>query len=261
MKLLIAGISILIAVNSCQNEATTHTENNQSNNAHTEKHWSYNGETGPSHWKELEVNSDCGGKYQSPINIVNYQLDETLAPLNITYSDSTHIHDVVNNGHSIQYNFDAGDYITLDNKRYELKQFHFHEPAEHLIDGVRYPMVLHLVHISDAGEYAVFAVMAKEGVSSSPFDFLESYLPLNVEETKVVDTAFDMNLNLPEDKTYFNYTGSLTTPPCTERVEWFIFKEPITVSLEQVEKLKALMPLNNYRDEQPQNGRVIRVSR
>lgn len=261
MKLLIAGTLIIIAVTSCQNRKTTHAENNQSNNSHTEKHWSYNGETGPSHWKEIEVSADCGGKYQSPINIVNYQVDETLAPLNITYSDSTHIHDVVNNGHSIQYNFDAGDYIILDNKRYELKQFHFHEPAEHLIDGVRYPMVLHLVHVSDAGEYAVFAVMAKEGISSKPFDFLESYLPLYVGETKEVDAAFDMNFNLPEDKAYFNYTGSLTTPPCTERVEWFIFKEPITVSLEQVEKLKSLMPLNNYRDEQPHNGRTIRVSR
>ncbi|MBR9914694.1 MAG: carbonic anhydrase family protein [Algicola sp.] len=229
--------------------------------SHKDKHWSYEGETGPNYWKEIEVNSDCGGKYQSPINIVNYDSDTTLAPLDISYSQSTHIHDVVNNGHSIQYNFDTGDYMTLNQKRFDLKQFHFHEPAEHLIDGIRYPLVLHLVHMSDNEEYAVIAVMAKEGQSSEPFDFLESFLPVLPGQTATVDQAFDMNLNLPEHRTYFNYTGSLTTPPCSESVEWFIFKDPITVSLKQVEQLRALMPLNNYRNEQPHNGRRIRISK
>ncbi|MBU2525803.1 MAG: carbonic anhydrase family protein [Bacteroidetes bacterium] len=228
--------------------------------SHGEKHWSYSGETGPEHWEEIEKGSECGGKFQSPINVVNYDEDSKLQPLKISYSDSTHIHDVVNNGHTIQYNFDSGDYITLHNKKYELKQFHFHEPAEHLIDGIRYPMVLHLVHINDAGQYAVLAVMAKEGKSSEAFDFLESHLPIQVGETKIVDIAFDMNLNLPVTKSYFTYTGSLTTPPCSEGVEWFIFKEPITVSLEQVIALRKLMPLNNYRDEQPHNGRSVKVS-
>jgi carbonic anhydrase len=236
-----------------ENEATTF-------ESHSEKHWSYSGETGPEHWKEIEKGSECGGKFQSPINVVNYDEDSALQPLKISYSDSTHIHDVVNNGHSIQYNFDPGDYISLYNKKYELKQFHFHEPAEHLIDGIRYPMVIHLVHINDAGQYAVLAVMAKEGKSSEAFDFLESHLPIQVGESKIVDVAFDMNLNLPETKTYFTYTGSLTTPPCSEGVSWFIFKEPITVSLKQVEELRKLMPLNNYRDEQPHNGRSIKVS-
>lgn len=228
--------------------------------SHSDKHWSYAGETGPEHWKEIEEGSECGGKYQSPINIVNYTQDSTLEPLKVSYSDSTHIHDVLNNGHSIQYNFDPGDYITLHNKKYGLKQFHFHEPAEHLIEGVRYPMELHLVHVNDAGQYAVLAIMAKEGKSSEPFDFLESHLPVQVGYTEIVDMAFDMNLNLPNQKTYFTYTGSLTTPPCSESVEWFIFKEPITISLEQVEKLRELMPLNNYRDEQPHNGRTIKIS-
>lgn len=261
MKSLLTGISFLLILAGCQNTKNKIHDTVNNDVAHTEKHWNYEGETGPSHWSEIEVNSDCGEKYQSPINIVNYKIDETLVPLNISYADSTHIHDVVNNGHTIQYNFDAGDYITLNNKKYELKQFHFHEPAEHLIDGVRYPMVLHLVHVNNAGEYAVLAVMAKEGISSKPFDFLESYLPVNVNETKLVDKAFDMNQNLPKNKTYFNYTGSLTTPPCTESVEWFVFKEPITVSLKQVEELRKLMPLNNYRDEQPLNGREIKASK
>ena len=122
-------------------------------------------------------------------------------------------------------------------------------------------MVIHLVHKSENGTYAVLAVMAKEGKSSKPFDFLESFLPIPVGENRIVDSAFDMNLNLPDNRAYFTYSGSLTTPPCTENVQWFIFKNPITVSLSQVEKLKALMPLNNYRDEQSLNDREIKLSK
>ncbi|GAA4809947.1 carbonic anhydrase family protein [Litoribaculum gwangyangense] len=261
MKKILNSALLLLILASCQNTKKDSSSNSKEgySNRIIEKHWSYNGETGPEHWKEIETYSNCDGKYQSPINIVNYNLDETLSDLSIFYSDSTHIHDVINNGHTIQYNFDLGDYITIHGKKFSLKQFHFHEPAEHLIDGIRYPMELHLVHVSNAGEYAVLAIMAKEGQSSKPFDFLESYLPINVGETKNVDLAFDMNLNLPKQKTFFTYTGSLTTPPCTESVEWYIFKEPITVSLEQVEALKKLMPMNNYRNEQPINGRTIKV--
>lgn len=233
----------------------------QKTDLHKDAHWSYEGETGPVHWGEIEKNSDCGGLFQSPLNIVNYKVDSLLTPLKITYSDSTHIHDIINNGHTIQYNFDSGDYITIEGVTYELKQFHFHEPAEHLIDGIRYPMVIHLVHKSENGTYAVLAVMAKEGKSSKPFDFLESFLPIPVGENRIVDSAFDMNLNLPDNRAYFTYSGSLTTPPCTENVQWFIFKNPITVSLSQVEKLKALMPLNNYRDEQSLNDREIKLSK
>lgn len=103
--------------------------------------------------------------------------------------------------------------------------------------------------------------MAREEQSSKPFDFLESYLPIQIGATVEIDLAFDMNTNLPADRTYFNYTGSLTTPPCIENVQWFIFREPITVSLEQVEILKKLMPLNNYRTEQDRNKRPIFISK
>lgn len=225
-----------------------------------ELHWNYEGETGPENWARIEEFSVCDGMAQSPINIVNYEKSNTREEMRIFYADSTHIHNVINNGHTIQYNFEAGDYIEVDGKRFNLKQFHFHEPAEHLIEGIRYPMVIHLVHQNTNGNYAVLAVMAREEKSSEPFDFLERYLPIKHGDTILVDLAFDMNLNLPATKAYFSYTGSLTTPPCTENVKWFIFKEPITVSLEQVEALKKLMPLNNYRNEQPRNNRVILLS-
>ena len=224
------------------------------------RHWTYEGETGPEHWVEIEKQSKCAGKRQSPINIIDVNVvdDRSLKPININYSSNVKIHEVTNNGHSIQYNFEKGDYITIDNEKYELMQIHFHEASEHTINGIRYPMEMHLVHVGKNNKIAVLAVMAKEGESSEPFTFLENYLPVKKGETKQINTNFDLNLNLPKNKEYYTYGGSLTTPPCTESVSWYIFKTPITISENQVKQLQGLMPLNNYRNEQPINGRIIK---
>ena len=225
-----------------------------------EKHWTYTGETGPEHWAELEENSQCAGYFQSPINLVNYKVDTVLSPLELLYSEETILHDVVNNGHSLQYDFELGDVLVWENDTFHLNQFHFHEPAEHLIDGVRYPLEIHLVHQNKQKEFVVLSIMAKEGKNSQPFEFLESYLPLAVGEKKIINQPFDMRLNLPEDKNYFPYKGSLTTPPCQETVVWLVLQHPISVSLEQVIQLKYTMPINNYRQEQPLHGRTISAS-
>ncbi len=224
------------------------------------QHWTYEGETGPEHWVEIEKQSDCDGKRQSPINIIDVDavVDTSLTPINIFYSSDVKIHDVTNNGHSIQYNFEKGDYITLGDINYELKQIHFHEASEHTINGVRYPIEMHLVHISKNNKIAVLAVLAIEGESSEPYTFLEKYLPIKKGETKPVNSTFDLNLKLPKNKEYYTYEGSLTTPPCTESVSWYVFKTPVTVSLKQVKLLQELMPLNNYRNEQPLNERVVK---
>lgn len=246
---------ILIILISCQKK--------KSSSTNTQKEaWSYSGESGPEHWAELEKNSECGGKFQSPINIIsiNANIDSQLKPLDIHYEKSTKIHSVKNNGHSIQYNFEKGDYINYKNERFSLKQIHFHESSEHTIDGVRYPLVIHMVHVNSRGGYLVLAIMTKEGKTSIPFQFLESFLPLKKDEVKKIDKPFNLNYNLPINKGYYSYTGSLTTPPCTEGVQWFIFKEPITISVEQVDILKTLMPVNNYRKEQPLNGRKVQMT-
>ncbi|WP_235015827.1 carbonic anhydrase [Aquimarina sp. AU58] len=238
-------------------------EKTTSTTDHAKKHWSYVGETSPEHWAEIEKNSECGGKFQSPINIVSLDaiVDPNLKPLAIHYVSNTKIHDVVNNGHSIQYNFEEGDYLMYKGDKYDLKQIHFHESSEHTINGIRYPIVIHMVHTNSKGEYLVLAVMAKEGQTSAPFRFLESYLPLKKGETKAIGKPFNLSYNLPKDKEYYTYVGSLTTPPCTQGVNWVIFKEPITISLEQVNILRDLMPLNNYRNEQPLNGREVKMTK
>lgn len=234
-------------------------EQNNPNDS-SEDHWSYKGETGPKHWAEIEKQSNCDGNFQSPINIVNFKTDSQLKPLQIHYSEQTILHDVTNNGHSIQYNFEAGDYVLIDQDSFQLKQFHFHEPAEHTIKGMRYPLEIHLVHQNKNKKFVVLSVMAQEGRNSAPFQFLENFLPLQKGETKFINKAFNIESTLPKNRNYFTYKGSLTTPPCTENVEWFVFQNPIEVSLEQVELLKYLMPINNYREEQPVHGRAIRAT-
>lgn len=248
-QLVIAGLLSLGLLGACHHdEEHPNTE---------EKHWSYEGETGPEFWKSLEDN-DCGGDFQSPVNIINAKLDASLSPLDIHYSEETTIHDVVNNGHSIQFNFDEGDYIVLQNKKYLLKQFHFHEGAEHTINGVRYPIVIHLVHVSEDGQYAVIAVLGEESTENSdPFEFLDKFMPIEMNETKTVGEKFDMTDILPDSPGYYHYVGSLTTPPCTENVQWYIYKQPIEITQKLIDDLKELMPIDNYRGVQPLNGRVI----
>ena len=251
MKILfITGLILTLA--SCQTKSSkTETERKE------QLHWTYEGETGPDHWSEIEKDSDCDGSFQSPINLVNYKVVEGLEPIDLHYSEKTVLHDVANNGHSIQYDFEEGDFLIHETDTFHLKQFHFHEPAEHLIEGVRYPLEIHLVHQNESKEFVVLSVMAKEGKNSKPFELLESYLPIQKGETKLIKRPFDISQNLPQNKGYFSYKGSLTTPPCTEEVMWIVFKQAIEVSLEQVELLKYLMPINNYRDEQPHHGRII----
>jgi carbonic anhydrase len=225
-----------------------------------EKHWSYEGETSPEHWAEIEKNSDCSGMSQSPINIIDINTvaaSQEDSMLQFYYSEKTVLNKVRNNGHSIQYDFERGDSIRNKNKNYNLVQIHFHEPSEHTINGVRYPIEIHLVHQSDQKDYTVIGIMGVEGGESHFLKRMETYLPLEVNEEKVIERSFDITTILPVKRDFYTYQGSLTTPPCTENVQWIILKSPLELSLEEVLKLKSNMPLKNYRDEQPLNDRKV----
>lgn len=240
-------------------ESSIH-ENTTSIHKEGEKHWSYEGETSPEHWAELEVN-DCDGIYQSPINIITEDITKDATQLlsleDFHYSPSTHIRTVKNNGHSIVYNFNEGDYLNHNNKKYKLVQFHFHSPSEHLINGVRYPLEVHMVHIADDKEMLVLSFMAEEGKQSEAFTELERFLPLDEGQEKEVHFSYDFSEHITKDFKYYHYKGSLTTPPCTEGVSWFIAQHPIILSEKQVELLHQSMPNNNYRPVQKLNGRMV----
>ena len=225
-------------------------------------HWSYAGETSPEHWIEIEKNSDCNGKHQSPINIINKDADSsaTKGDLKILYAPSTHISKVINNGHSVQFDFENGDSINYKNENFYLKQIHFHEPSEHKINGIIYPIEMHLVHISKSGHIAVLGIMGEEGDDSQLFEFFESFLPINNRETKAIHQKIDLSSLFLEDKNYYSYGGSLTTPPCTEGVNWFVFKQPFILLEKEVLKLRNNMPNHNYRNEQALNDRKVKLN-
>jgi carbonic anhydrase len=230
--------------------------------AEEQTHWTYQGEAGPEHWAELEEGAACDGARQSPVNIIRTDtLPDTQAsfPLTLKYSAATLVHSVTNNGHSIQYDFAPGDEINFLGEDFALKQVHFHEPSEHTLNGVRFPLELHMVHYSEARkEYVVLAVMGHEGKPSPAYEVLESHLPLATGETKLIDEAYDLSDALPNSMTpRFHYEGSLTTPPCSENVHWIVFEEPFMLGHEQVRLLKELMPTNNYRSVQPLNDRRV----
>ncbi len=229
---------------------------------HHKKHWSYDGETAPAFWATFETESECGSHQQSPINIITKETKETDSnQLKFHYTPSTLINNVVNNGHSIQFNFDDGNTITFGGKEYALKQLHFHESSEHTINGIRYPIEIHLVHVSSDNKIAVVGILGYEGDASQQFSYLTHFLPLKPKETQFVHHKFNLSDILPKQKDYYTYSGSLTTPPCSEHVNWIVFQHPISLSLEQVEKIHKNMPDHNYRPTQPLNGRTVHLSK
>lgn len=267
--ILFAVFSVIVAT-SCKEEkkASDTTDEVVEEVEETKKeepaHWSYDGETSPENWAEIEKESSCGGTHQSPIDIVTADAIVQASGLkasDIHYDASTVIHDVTNNGHSVQYNFDDKEnYVNFEGKRYDLAQFHFHAASEHSVNGMHFPLVMHMVHVSDDKNYVVFAVMVSEGNESDTFDFLESYLPVMPGETKAIGETHHFENYLGSDFDHYYYKGSLTTPPCTEAVNWFVFKDAVKASPTQVRAIADLMPRNNYRPTQALNDRKVYLS-
>ena len=220
-------------------------------------HWSYGGEGGPSHWAELDVaNAACAGKGQSPIDIHTTDARSTQLPALDFHYQPVPLR-IVDNGHSIQVNYDPGSWLSLDGERYDLVQFHFHRPSEEEIDGKRFAMVAHLVHRDAAGHLAVVAVPLQPGDENALVETLWRNLPKAGEE-EVTNAAVTINAAslLPATFGYYAYSGSLTTPPCSEGVRWLVLKTPTEVSDQEVSLFAARYP-NNARPVQPLNGRQV----
>jgi carbonic anhydrase len=214
------------------------------------------------HWGDLDAQyAACKGKEQSPIDIGRTQPAD-LAPLEFDYKAGP-IEYVINNGHSIRVNYYApgsGDFLTVDGKRYELTQFHFHHPSEETINGKPYAMVVHLMHESSDGEIAAVAVLIKIGKANPMIAKLWSNMPSAEGQTEVPGLELDPTSLLPENKAYYTYLGSQTAPPCTEGVRWFVLKTPIELSAKQVKTFGKIYP-RDVRPTQPLNGRVVQESR
>lgn len=230
-----------------------HDGHNHDHDGHNhETHWSYDGDTGPDKWAVInEEYKDCNGKNQSPVDISGAERLKSLQPLDLNYLEAKEL-DIINNGHSVQVSYADGTFGD-----YHILQFHFHCPSEHTINGKQYPMEVHLVHSTAEGELAVIGVMVEEGAENEFFKKLWEHIPEASGEEKKVEMAFNVENMLPEDRGYYHLTGSLTTPPCTEGVQWYVLSNPVTASKEQIEKIAAAMPKHNARPVQPLNDRKI----
>lgn len=216
--------------------------------------WSYEA---PAEWGNLSTDfQTCkSGVNQSPIDI-RQVVNGQLPPLTLSYQAKKE--SIVNNGHTIQINVKDGDALMLDGEAFTLRQFHFHTPSENLIEGKRYPLAAHFVHASKEGHLAVVGVMFEAGAANPALAEILRDLPAKVNHEVELQHALNLSALIPGDKHYYRFSGSLTTPPCTEGVRWLVLKQPVTASAEQLKTFADhLGEHGNSRPVQPLNGRVV----
>ena len=220
--------------------------------------WSYAGIGGPQAWGRLkpEYNACATGQRQSPIDIRDgIALD--LEALQFDYRPGGFA--VVDTGHTVQVNVPPGNAIEIGGRRYELRQFHFHRPSEERINGRQFEMDVHLVHQDAEGRLAVVAVLLERGAAQPLLQAVWNHLPLDKHEEVAVDQPIDPRQLLPADRRYYRYMGSLTTPPCSEGVQWLVMQQPLTLSAPQIDAFSRLYPMN-ARPMQRAAGRIIQQS-
>jgi carbonic anhydrase len=223
-------------------------------------HWAYNGKDGPNKWATLDpAYSECKlGHHQSPIDI-RHTKKADLPPIQFDYHASPLT--IIDNGHTVMVNYAPGSFIAVGDHRYQLTQFHFHHPSEEHINGKGSDMVIHMVHSDASGNLAVVAVLLKPGKVNPALQAVWDHLPKEKDKVAAVEgvsvNAADL---LPVDHGYYTFIGSLTTPPCTEPVTWFVLKTPEEISSGEVEVFARLYP-HDTRPTQKLEGRVIRESK
>lgn len=205
-------------------------------NRHRDDAWGYSEKNGPEHWAEISKRYlKCQfGEHQSPINIHPDEIPLVDSSLDFKYKASKI--DLIDNEHTIEFDYDHGSVMIFEGLGYELKQFHFHSPSEHDLEGKEYDMEIHLVHKNKSGRLAVLALWVKEGKENQIIKPVWRHLPNDKNKhhlyKKEKFAIYDL---LPQDKQAYYYSGSLTTPPCSEKVNWLVLKEPIEMSKHQID--------------------------
>lgn len=219
-------------------------------------HWTYEGEEGPSRWGELDESyAVCGtGQSQSPVDVANAS-EQDLTNISFHYQPSAV--NILNNGHTVQVNYDPGSYIELDNTRYDVVQFHYHAPSEHTVDGESFPAELHIVHRNADGNLAVVGILLRDGSENAAYQPFTNNLPAEKADAKDVGETINVMDMLPSVQTTFRYSGSLTTPPCTEGVNWLLMTTPVELSNQQLAALDSLFEGGNNRPVQQINDRTL----
>ncbi|WP_374307311.1 carbonic anhydrase [Dongia sp.] len=207
-------------------------------------HWTYEGPEGPSHWGQLAPDFGvCGtGQRQSPIDLAGAGLDQAA---DLALEWQSYGATVENNGHTLQVAAPDGtpSALTLGGRKYGFLQFHFHHPSEHAVGGGRWPLEVHMVHKSEAGDLAVTGIFFRPGRENDVLGAILAQAPAT-KGKKPMARPVDMNRFLPASNATYRYAGSLTTPPCSEIVSWIVFREPVEAAIGQIESFARLFPMN-----------------
>lgn len=227
-----------------------------------EPHWSYADQDS---WGELTDGgvtvmppypyAVCGiGLIQSPVNLADPAHVRFVNGLTIKYRSAPLV--VENNGHTIKVDSPNGK-LYIGNDEYELVQYHFHAPSEHVIGHTTFPMEIHFVHGAANGKLAVIGVLLKEGRDNPAFQSVLDYAPETKDTTNTTGVSLNPKGLLPKRlNRFFTYAGSLTTPPCSEGINWYVLSEPVEVSAAQIQQFEHLYA-DNARHLQQLNERSV----
>ena len=252
------GLGLLALVTGCSRQDAATSQGAGASPSSAAPHapeWSYEGPEGPESWGELSSSfQTCSaGTQQSPIDVPG-SLGVSREPLTLGYGTSDF--EVVKGAHSIELRPLATQQIELDGVAYTFRQMHFHAPSEHTVDGVRYEAEFHFVHQSDDGRLAVLGVLAKRGGDNGAWaPYVEAVSAARTgQAAKMGGTT--LSALFPASLDHYKYQGSLTTPPCSEGVQWLLLEQPVELGAGQLAELTSGEAANS-RPTQPLNTRTV----
>lgn len=223
--------------------------------------WTYEGKTGPLRWGKLDpAYAACSkGNEQSPIDIHGAHLNKALQPIQFHYIAGAVT--LEHNGHTIVAHVNPGSYIVANGVRYNLVEYSFKHPGEETVKGKLSDMSVQLLHKSDDGKLAIIAVrlIENQNAPNATLAALWAHLPTAPGKTEKIADMINPGGFLPLDRGYWTYMGSLTTPPCTEGVRWFVLEQQVTLSRDQLRVFSALFKMNT-RETQDANERKIEAN-
>ncbi len=218
--------------------------------------WQYKGSSGPEFWGDLspEFVSCKVGRNQSPIDISKTTITTPKPLKTFQRFPAT---DISNNGYTVLANFKPGNFMVVDSIMYQMTQVRFHTPSENTIMGKSFPLEAQFEHVDPDGNIAILAVMFEEGPENKAVAKLWKQIPKTKGKTKALQANLLAGELIPRKKEYYRFSGSLTSPPCSEGVIWVVMKSSMTASVSQIEAFKKVMRHDNNRPVQPLNGRIV----
>jgi carbonic anhydrase len=245
----------VLALSGCSTSSDPEVEEAPGASEAAPAHWSYEGEEGPDSWGHLSAGYELceTGDQQSPVDIPSAsteQADDLALDLHVVDEH------VIDTGHTFQLVADDASTVNYDGTEYDLVQMHYHDPSEHTVDGEPAPVEFHFVHQDGDGALLVVGVLAVEGAENPAFDpFIEAVENHADAEEGIVGSVSVKDM-MPTTTGHYAYEGSLTTPPCSEGVQWIVMDTPVELGRDQLDVLEGAYD-HNARPVQPLADRSV----